>query len=65
MSEDLFPWQRSNLRESVLFVIRIHGLNLFLGWGSENLDDLNQLVDTTLSWEDRLAEHEFGDDATN
>ena len=30
-----------------------------------NLDDLNELVNTALAWEDGLAEHELSDDAAD
>ena len=62
VSEHFLPWKRSDLWESIFFIVRVHGLNLFFRWGSKNLDDLNQLVDTTFTWEDWLAEHELCND---
>lgn len=38
---------------------------MLLGWSAENFDDLYELVDTGLTWEDRLAQHEFSDDAAD
>jgi len=65
VSEDLLPWERLDLREFVLGVVGVHGENLLTGWGTEDFDDLDQLVDTALSWEDGLAEHELSDDAAD
>ena len=65
MSEHLLPWQRSNLWESVFFVIRIHGLYLFLRWSSQNFNDLHELVDTAFTWENWLTEHEFSNDTAD
>ena len=63
--EHFLPWKRSDLWESILFVVGVHCLNLFFRWSSEDLDDLHELVNTALSWEDRLTKHELGDDAAN
>lgn len=65
MSENLLPWKRSDLWESIFLVLRVHGLNLFFRWSSQYFDDLNQLVDSTFSREDGLAKHELGDDAAH
>jgi len=65
VSEDLLPRQRSDLRESVLLVVRVHGLNLLFGRRTKNLDDLDQLVDSALSGENGLTQHEFSDDAAD
>lgn len=41
MSEHLLPRKWSNLGESVLLVVRIHGLNALLRWSSKNLDNFD------------------------
>ena len=52
------------LREFEFSIVRIHCHNLFLGWGSEDLYYLNELVYTALSWEQGLTEEELGDDTS-
>jgi len=56
---DLVKWMRLDLREFVLHVVWVHGANLITCWGSQNLDDFDELVDSRFSWEKRLSEHEF------
>jgi hypothetical protein len=65
MSENLLPWQRSDLWEPVFFVIWVHGLYLFFRWSSQNFDDLDELVNTAFTWENWLTEHEFSDDTAD
>jgi len=65
MAEDLFPWEGLDLWEAVLRVLWVHRQNLFTAWRAQDLDDLNELVDATLSREDGLSQHQFGDDATD
>ncbi len=50
---------RLDLRELVLHVVRVHRLDLLARGRSEHLDDLYELVDPALSWEERLPEHEL------
>lgn len=54
---------RLDLWEFVFHVVRIHGLDLFASGGAKNFDDLDELVNATVSWEKRLAEHKLGHDA--
>lgn len=51
---------RLDLREFVLHVVGVHGLDLLTGRCPENFDDLNELVNTALTREERLAQHELG-----
>lgn len=55
----LVEWMRFNLRELVLHVIRVHRLDLISRRCSQNLDNFHKLINATLSWEERLTEHEF------
>ena len=59
LSEHLVEWVWFDLWELVLHVVRVHGANLIPGWGSKNLDDLDKLIDTGLSWEEWLSEHQL------
>lgn len=65
MSENLLPWQRSDLWEPVFFVIWVHGLYLFFRWSSQNFDDLDELVNTAFTWENWLTQHEFSDNTAD
>ena len=47
----------------MLHVIRVHGTNLLPSGRSQDLDDLDKLVDTRLSRKQRLTEHELCHDA--
>ena len=62
VSEYFFPRKWSNLREAIFFIIWIHSLNLLLAWSTQDLDNFNQLVDTTFSREDWLPKHKLSDD---
>jgi len=64
VSEYLLPRQGSDLRKSVLVVVWVHCKDFLSGGGSQDFNDLDKLVDTTLAREDRLAEHQFSNDAT-
>lgn len=55
---------RLDLGELVLHVVGVHGADLLAGGSSQNLDDLDQLVDAGLSLEKRLAEHELSHDTS-
>ena len=65
MSEDLLPWQWLDLRETVLCVFGVHSENFLSRWRSQYFDDLDQLIDATLSGEDGLAEHQLSNNAAN
>ena len=65
MTEYFLPGKWSYLWESIFFVIWVHCQYLLLGGGTEDLDDLDQLVNTALSWKDWLTKHELCDDAAN
>ena len=56
---------RLDLRELVLHVVRVHRLDLLPRRGAEHLDNLDELVDATLAWEQRLAEHELRHDTSS
>lgn len=64
LSEDLVEGVRLDLRELVLHVVGVHGANLLPSRRAENLDDLDQLVNTRFTWEQRLTKHELGHDAS-
>ena len=53
-----------DLRKLVLHVIRVHRLDLFSGGCAKDLDDLHQLIDTALTGEEWLAQHQLRHDAT-
>ena len=53
-----------DLGELVLHVVRVHRLDLLARRRPKDLDDLDQLVDTTLSWEERLPEHQLRHNAS-
>jgi hypothetical protein len=54
--KNFVPRMRADLGKLELGVVRIHSSNLLAGWCSQHLDDLNQLVNSTLPWEEWLAE---------
>lgn len=54
---------RLDLWELVLHVVRVHCLDLLPRWSAEHFDDLDQLVDSTLPWEERLPKHQLRHDA--
>ena len=56
---------RFDLGKLVLHIVGVHGADLLAGRSSQNLDDLNQLVDARLSLEKRLAEHELSHDTSS
>lgn len=60
----LVEWVRLDLGELVLHVVGVHGADLLAGGSSQDLDDLNQLVDAGLSLEQGLAKHELSHDAS-
>ena len=65
LAEDLVERMRLNLREFVLHVVRVHGTDLVSRRGTQNLNNLYQLIDTRLSREQRLAKHQFSHDAAS
>lgn len=56
---NLVERMRLDLRELVFHVVGVHGANLIPCGRTENLDDLDKLVDTRLAGEQRLSEHEL------
>lgn len=40
-------------------------MDLFFGWGTEDFDNLDKLVNTTLTREERLADKELCDDTAD
>jgi hypothetical protein len=60
LSEDFIEGMRLNLRELVLHIVGVHCSNLFPSRCTQNFDDLDELVDTRLAREKRLAKHELG-----
>lgn len=56
---------RLDLRELVFHVVGVHGANLVASRSSQDLDDLDQLVNTRLTREQGLAEHELSHDTTS
>lgn len=65
LSEDLVEGVRLDLRELVLHVVGVHGANLLPSRRSENFDDLNQLVNTRFTGEQRLTKHQLGHDTSS
>ena len=61
---NLVEWVRLDLRELVLHVIGVHSTDLVPCRGTKNLNDLNELVDTRLTREQRLSKHELSHDTT-
>ena len=59
MSTYLIPRAWLDNREAEFSVVGVHGLNLFLGGSTQNLDDFDELINSIFTWEDGLSEHEF------
>lgn len=59
LSENLVEWMRLDLRELVLHVVGIHRSDLITSWGTKDLDNLDELVDTRLAGEKRLTQHQL------
>lgn len=55
----LTPWMGLNLWKFELCVIGVHLSYLLLCGCTKNLDDLNQLIHTTVSWEDWLTKQQL------
>jgi hypothetical protein len=49
----LIEWVGFDLWEFVLHVVGVHGANLVASWSAQDLDDLDELVNTRLAWEQR------------
>lgn len=58
--EDLSPLTCLDLGEFELSVVGVHGADFFSGGCSEDLDDLNQLVNTGITRKERLAKQQLG-----
>jgi hypothetical protein len=56
---------RLDLGELVFHVVGVHGADLIASRSSQDLDDLNQLVDARLTREQRLTEHELSHDTAS
>ena len=46
-------------------VVRVHLFDLLSGWGAEDFDDLDQLIDTAVARKDGLTEHQFSQHTTS
>jgi len=53
-----------DLRKLEFRVISVHFFNLFFGRSAQHFDNLNQLVDPTITREHGLTQHEFGQNTT-
>lgn len=53
-----------DLRELMLHVVGVHSLDLFPSWCSKDLDDLNQLINSALSREQGLTQHQLCHDTS-
>ena len=56
---------RLDLRELVLHVVGVHRANLVSCRRAENLDDLDELVDTRFTGKQRLPKHKLSHDTTS
>ena len=63
--ENLLPRVGLDARELEFRVVGIHGMDLLLGRGPQNLDDLYQLVNARLTWEQWLSEQQLCNDAAS
>lgn len=61
---NLVEWMGFDLRKLVLHVVGIHRLDLLPGRCAKNLDNLHQLIDTALTREQWLAQHQLRHDTT-
>lgn len=59
------PWMCFDLREFKFCIIRIHAFNLFSSRSSQNLDDLNKLINSTFTRKQRLSKQQFNQNTTN
>ena len=64
LAENLIERVRLDLRELVLHVVGVHSPNLLPSGRTQDLDDLDQLVDTRFTGEERLSQHQLCHDAT-
>ena len=53
LAEDLGPGMRLNLRELELCVVGVHGVDLLPSGGTQDLDDLHQLIYPALTYKSR------------
>ena len=61
-AENLVEGMRFDLGKFMLHIVRVHRTNLVTSWCPQNFDDLHQLIDTRLSWEQRLPQHQLRHD---
>jgi hypothetical protein len=64
-SEYFNPRVCLDLRELEFSIVGIHGLDLLFGWGAEDFDNFDQLVNSALSGEDGLAKEKLGNDTSD
>lgn len=64
LAEDLAERVWLDLREFVFHIVGVHGSDLLASRCTQNLDNLNQLVDARLTGKQWLAKHQFCHDAT-
>lgn len=55
LAENLVERVWLDLGKFMLHVVRVHGADLIASWGTKNLDNLDKLIDTRLSGEQRLT----------
>lgn len=59
LAEDLVEWVWLDLGELVLHVVGVHGADLITGRRAQHLDDLDELVNTRLTREQGLSQHQL------
>ena len=59
--QEVGPLLCSNLRKAKGLVLGVHGANLILGRGAQDLDDFDELIHTALPWEERLSQQQFSE----
>lgn len=65
MSKHFLPRKRSDLREAVFGVVRVHCEDFFALGRAKNFDNFDELVDARFSREDWLAEHKLSNNAAD
>ena len=60
----LLPRMCLNLRELELGVIGIHLANLLPRWGAQHFNNLHQLVDARIAWENWLTQQQLSQHTT-
>lgn len=62
--ENFVPRNRIDMWKPVFLIIWVHLQDLFFGRRSKYFDDFDDLVDSTVSWEDRHCKHQLCDDTS-